>query len=59
MNTGLPLSRYNPYPPDHPPAVTIIPSPPPSGTSTSAVIVNDLFRMLGALPSGMPGISPE
>jgi len=34
--------------------VTIIPSLPARGTSMSAVIVNDLFRMLGALPSGMP-----
>jgi hypothetical protein len=39
--------------------VTIIPSPPFCGTSTSAVIVYDLFRMLGAFPRSMPDTAPE
>jgi hypothetical protein len=43
-------------PPQRPPLVTIIPSPPSFGTWTSA-IVYDLFGMLGALRSGMPGIT--
>ena len=58
MNTGLPLSMIQPVSTeasslgdDHPVAATL-------GTSTSAVIVNDLFRMLGALASGMPAFSP-
>jgi hypothetical protein len=29
------------------------------GTSTSAVIVYYRFRMFGALPTAMPGITPE
>lgn len=32
---------------------------PSCGISISAVIVKDLLRIFGALPNGMPGISPE
>src|SRR3979409_422674 len=38
--------------------VAIIPSPPPWGTSTSAVILYDRPRMLGALLELMPGFTP-
>ena len=39
--------------------MTIMPSAPPSGISTSALKVYEALRMLGASPFGVPVISPD
>lgn len=38
--------------------MAIIPSTPPFGTVTSAVILKSLFMTLGALSTGIPGLAP-